>query len=50
MMCGRFMVKGSFQVGQVIAFDHQSRATILQRDALGHQGETGKSGTDCKTL
>jgi S-adenosylmethionine:tRNA ribosyltransferase-isomerase len=29
------MVKGSFQVGQVIAFDHQSRATILQRDGSG---------------
>jgi S-adenosylmethionine:tRNA ribosyltransferase-isomerase len=29
------MVKGSFHVGQVIEFDHQSRATILQRNASG---------------
>jgi S-adenosylmethionine:tRNA ribosyltransferase-isomerase len=29
------MVKGSFHVGQVIEFNLQSRATILQRDALG---------------
>ena len=29
------MVKGSFHVGQVIEFDHQSHATILQRDASG---------------
>lgn len=29
------MVKGSFHVGQVIEFDHQSRATIIQRDASG---------------
>ena len=29
------MVKGSFHIGQVIEFDPQSRATILQRDAGG---------------
>ncbi len=29
------MVKGSFRVGQVIEFDDQSRATIVQRDAAG---------------
>ena len=29
------MVKGSFRVGQVIEFDHQSRATIVKRDATG---------------
>ena len=29
------MVKGSFRVGQVIEFDDQTRATIVQRDAAG---------------
>ena len=29
------MVKGSFRIGQVIEFDHQSRATIMKRDATG---------------
>jgi S-adenosylmethionine:tRNA ribosyltransferase-isomerase len=29
------MVKGSFKVGQVIEFDHQSHATIVKRDATG---------------
>ena len=29
------MVKGSFRVGQVIDFDDQTRATIVQRDAAG---------------
>ena len=29
------MVKGTFRVGQVIEFDQQSRATIVQRDAAG---------------
>ncbi len=31
------MVKGSFHTGQVIAFDRQSRAIILKRDATGTQ-------------
>ncbi len=29
------MVKGSFRVGQVVEFDRQSHATIVQRDAAG---------------
>jgi S-adenosylmethionine:tRNA ribosyltransferase-isomerase len=31
------MVKGNFQVGQVIEFDRRSRATILKRDVTGTQ-------------
>ena len=29
------LVKGAFRIGQVIEFDHQSRATIMKRDATG---------------
>jgi S-adenosylmethionine:tRNA ribosyltransferase-isomerase len=39
------MVKGSFQIGQVIEFDPQSRATILQRDAAGTRVKMESAGT-----
>ena len=44
------MVKGSFHVGQVIEFDHQSRATILKRDASGTRVKVESPGPIAQTL